>query len=118
MSMPDLSDIDTEDYYIDDTFNMNLFNQKFEEINKQKNKKIPSTLKTKKFEDYTFKEIFFGMKDELVTIYEDLENKEYQINNLTKNHRMLYIGICLVIVAVIFNYIYTVYLEFIIYKSI
>ena len=96
------------------TFDLDKFNKKYEDVRKRRQKllmnkqedklrKLNITTFKKKLHEYTVGEYAFGMKDAILGILGDLLRLQFTIQTFTKNNRLFYLGMfilinCLVIV--------------------
>jgi uncharacterized membrane protein YcjF (UPF0283 family) len=104
--------IDLSDVYLDNTFDLNLFNKKYEDVRKrrqqniqlfeqEKLKQLDKTSFKKKLHQYTVGELLFGIKDTIFGILIDLLNLQFTINTFSKQNRLFYIGLFIFIIIVI-----------------
>jgi len=103
-------------------FDMDKFNREFEkteeeqkQINKEKEEEKLEKLntpkvETKKIYQNTLYDILIGIKNTWLGILDDILNFQYNLETLTKNNRLFYIGITLVIIALIV-FFYNYFLE-------
>lgn len=101
---------------------MDKFNREFEkteeeqkQINKEKEEEKLEKLntpkvETKKIYQNTLYDILIGIKNTWLGILDDILNFQYNLETLTKNNRLFYIGITLVIIALIV-FFYNYFLE-------
>ena len=92
-----------------DKFVNDLFEQKKKEtkdrLKKIKNAKIKEMTKmtppTKKLHQLNIKEITIGVKDSWFELLDDVLQLKFQLDTLTKNNRMFFLGISFIIVMII-----------------
>ena len=85
------------------------FNKEFEEYKKimtEKNKeidkrKLKDIVKTSNFHNITIQDILIGIKDTWFGIFDDIIHKNISFNIITKNNRLLFIGISIIILSLI-----------------
>lgn len=105
-------EIKKSDIYIDNTFNLDLFNKKYEDIRKKKQKIVKDTEQkrlsklnitefTKKIHEYTVGELLFKLKDSIFGILGDLLRFRFRLDTFTKNNRLFYLGLLILIIILI-----------------
>jgi hypothetical protein len=105
-----------EDSQDDTEFDSKKFNSEFDkkkEMDKQNSKmladqrlnKMNSTTTSKPLYQYTMGEIFIGIKDTWFGIIDDLLLQKFTLDTLTKESRLFFIGLTLLIVGIVF-YLY------------
>lgn len=108
---PDL-EIDPTDVRSDNMFNLELFNKKYEDVRKRRQKRIKeieeeklarlNRLKhKKKLHQFTVGEHMFNMKDALLGTLNDILRLNITIKTFTKQNRLFYLGLFTLITILI-----------------
>ncbi len=98
---------------LDYTFDINRFNKLYNDyINKVRSEERSTEkerleklnkefIEGKQISDLTFWELFFNMKDAINDVFNDIFQLKFDKNTLTKNNRLFYIGLFLILIVFI-----------------
>ena len=103
-------EINPTDTYIDNTFNLDLFNKKYEDVRKRRQKLIKDAEQDKlskqdtitfrkEIHQYTVGELLFGLKDAILGILGDLLRFRFRLDTFTKQNRLFYLGLFIMIIV-------------------
>lgn len=99
---------------LDYTFDINLFNRLYNEFSEKKRteqrakdketleEKHKELIEGKQIKDMTLWEIFFNMKDSVNDLVTDLYQLKFEKDTFTKNNRLTYLGLFLIIIVFLF----------------
>lgn len=104
--------IDLNSVYVDNTFNLALFNKKYDEVRKQRQQilkqqeqeklnQLGSTTYSKQLHEYTIGELIINMKNSIFGLMKDLLQFKFTRDTLLKENRLFYIGILITIIILI-----------------
>ena len=88
-------------YYNNNELNIETFIEKMEQGDSQTKSDQSENMKKKKIKDLTLKELIMNTKKEITTLIHDLTKREFKIETFTKNDRLFYIGIFLLVVCLL-----------------
>lgn len=105
-------EINPSDTYVDNIFNLDIFNKKYEDVRRRRQKliedaekerlgRLDTTSLKKKIHQYTIGEILFNLKDALFGILNDLLKFNFTIDTFTKQNRLFYLGLFILIIILI-----------------
>ena len=105
-------EINQSDTYIDNTFDLDVFNKKYENVRRRRQNlikdseqerlsKLNITSLNKKIHQYTIGEILFNLKNALFGILNDLLRFKFTMDTFIKQNRLFYLGLFILIIVLI-----------------